>query len=470
MQQKKFRLRKLTPMEKLVKARVILLKERPFFGTLVLHLRFIEADSEFLKKLIPTMGIDKWGRLFFSPEFVDSLTLEELLTVVCHEVHHAVLLHLDRRMSRDEKIWNYSADYVINGILLENGFQGLDGWLHNSEYGEWYAEEIYEDLQKKKQQFLDGLEKGQFDVHVYQDVDNADGSNQGDQGDKQCDNCNGSGRQPCDTCKGSGKDGNGKPCPDCSGNGTNPCPQCGGQGTVKSNYGHGFGAGDEKQHPHWDKVLKEAYVYAKNQGKAPLGMERIIEGLTQGQVPWQAIVRKFVVATLPKDYTYSKPHKRSQLAGFYIPSIKREAIDICVGIDTSGSVSDHEYMEFISEIVALDKAFQGRINFHIVTCDAAIHTVDEFGQGFDPRKLRARGYGGTLFKPVFEHVKAEKPKAKLLIYFTDLYGDQDHLEGSRYNFHTLWVLTANSNQNDPPFGQWVRLKNIGKQDGRRRRF
>jgi hypothetical protein len=29
---KKFRLRKLTPLEKLVKARVLLLKERPFFG------------------------------------------------------------------------------------------------------------------------------------------------------------------------------------------------------------------------------------------------------------------------------------------------------------------------------------------------------------------------------------------------------------------------------------------------------
>ena len=419
----KFRLRKLTPIEKLIKARVILLKERPFFGTLVLHLRFVEADNEFLKKMIPTMGIDKWGRLFFSPDFVDSLSLEELLSVMCHEVHHAVLLHLDRKMSRDERTWNYAADFVINEILKQNGFQLGDGWLIDPKYESWYAEEIYEDLRKQQQKVLDQMQEGQFDVHVYIDVDNQ-GKPAQKEGDGQCP----------DTDKGTGS--------------------C------------GFTGDEDKEIPQWDKVLKEAYQYAKQQGKAPLGMERIIEGLTKSQVPWQSIVRKYIVATMPKDYTYFRPHKRSQQAGYYMPNIKREEIDICVGIDTSGSVSDAEYMEFISELVGLNNTFKGRIKFHIVTCDAAIHTVDDFAQGFDPRKLRARGYGGTLFKPVFEHIKEHKRKAKLLIYFTDLYGDQDHLEASRYQFHTLWVLTENSNENDPPFGSWVRLVSKGEKNGR----
>jgi len=72
-----------------------------------------------------------------------------------------------------------------------------------------------------------------------------------------------------------------------------------------------------------------------------------------------------------------------------------------------------------------------------------------------------------MFKPVFEHIREEIPKAKLLVYFTDLFGDQDHLDASRYNFHTLWVLTANSNENDPPFGDWVRLPQRSDDEFRR---
>ena len=445
---KKFRLRKLTPLEKLMKARVILLKERPFFGTLVLHLRFIEADNEFLMKLVPTMGVDKWGRLFYSPDFVDSLSLEELLSVICHEVHHAVLLHLDRKMSRDEDMWNYSADLVINEILKQNNFHIPNNWLHDTKYRDWYAEEVYEDLQTLSQSQLDGMREGQIDVHIYIDVDNQQGDGESD----QCDNCKGTGRDPktqqkCQQCNGTGK-------------------KTSQQGDGSKNYGYGFGEGDEKQQPHWDKVLKEAYNYAKQQGKAPLGMERIIDGLTESQVPWQSIVKKFVQATLPKDYTYFKPNKRSQQAGFYIPNLKKEEIEVFVGIDTSGSISDHEYKEFISEIVGLDNQYKGRIKFTIITCDAEVQTVDNFDHGFDPRKMRGRGYGGTLFKPVFEHIKENYPKCKLLIYMTDLYGDQDYLDKSRYNFHTLWILCANANNSDPPFGTWVRLEDTSKERGR----
>jgi predicted metal-dependent peptidase len=447
---KKFKLRKLTPMEKLMKARVILLKERPFFGTLVLHLRFIEADTKFLEELIPTMGIDKWGRLFFAPSFVDTLNLEELLSVMCHEVHHAVLLHLDRKMSRDEDRWNIAADLVINEILVQNKFTLGDGWLHESEYRDWYVEEIYEDLGQKGQGAIDKMSEGQIDVHVYFDVDNKDD----ERNDTTCDNCKGSGKDPKTQ----------QECPECEGTGKGKPEEGDGKGKPK-NHGFGESEGETKDQPHWDKILKEAYSYSKQQGKAPLGMDRIIDGLTESQVPWQSVIKTFVQATLPKDYTYYRPHKRAQLAGFYIPSLKKEEIEIFVGIDTSGSISDTEYKEFISEIVGLDNQYKGRIKFTIITCDAEVQTVDNFDTGFDPRKLRARGYGGTRFMPVFEHVREHFKKCKLLIYMTDLYGDEDSLEASRYNFHTLWILTQDANSKDPPFGTWVRLEKPSNERG-----
>jgi len=451
---KKFKLRKLVPAEKMAKARVMLLKERPFFGTLLLYLKFREVpdDNETMLKLIPTMGIDKWGRLFYNPKFVDKLTLEKLTTVVCHEVYHAVLRHIDRKSSRDQVVWNYAADYVVNGILVKNGFKELDDWLFDKKYDDCYSEEVFEDLNKKSKGALDKLKKGQFDSHLYHDVDGQSGQGQGD-GDEDCDNCGGSGKDPND------KSGQ-TPCPDCGGTGKKP-----GKGNGQDGQGEGSGQGNDptsqpgtgKEMPQWDKILREAYSYAKKQGKAPLGMDRILEGLVRGTVPWYSLLRKYITYTLPKDYTYMRPHRRSQSAGFYMPTLKKEEIDIAIAIDTSGSVSDTEYKEFISEIVSMENAYKGRINFFIVTADAAVQTIDEFKGHFDPTKMKARGYGGTLFKPAFDYLKENRMKTKLLVYFTDLFGDQDHINANDYPFQCLWVLCENCNSNDAPFGTTVRM-------------
>jgi len=168
-------------------------------------------------------------------------------------------------------------------------------------------------------------------------------------------------------------------------------------------------------------------------------------------------VSNYIAEGMVVHNTYFRPHKTAQLRGYYIPSIKREEIDIGVGIDTSGSISDTEYTEFLTELSALDRLYKGRIKFTILTCDAEVHTVDQFDHGFDVRKLKGRGYGGTAFKPVFEWFKDKRHKTKLLVYFTDLFGDQDSLQKKDYKFQTLWVISENGNKDDPPFGYIVRL-------------
>jgi predicted metal-dependent peptidase len=258
----------------------MLLKEKPFFGTLILHLRFIEADNDLLKKLIPTMGIDKYGRLFFSPEFVDRLSLEEIESAVCHEVHHAVLRHLERAGNRDQQLWNITADFVINEILKQNNFVLAKDWLYNDKYRDWYAEEVYEDLMKEVENSKNKFGAGQFDVHVYIDVDG--------QG------------QPKDD---KDKDGQSTPNPNSS---PNQSPgqqqQQEGQGEQEQDAPTGYDKDEDKIVPQWDKIMQEAYTYAKQQGKTPLGLERMMEGMAKPRVPWQSIVRRFVQSTLPKDF------------------------------------------------------------------------------------------------------------------------------------------------------------------------
>lgn len=61
-------------------------------------------------------------RLGYNPDFVLTLTPDELVAVVCHEVMHLALKHHTRRQGRDPERWNEACDCAINPLLIGNGF------------------------------------------------------------------------------------------------------------------------------------------------------------------------------------------------------------------------------------------------------------------------------------------------------------------------------------------------------------
>jgi len=109
---------------------------------------------------------------------------------------------------------------------------------------------------------------------------------------------------------------------------------------------------------------------------------------------------------------------------------------ILVGIDTSGSVSMPEYMEFFGQIKTLSE----KATFHVVECDAVIqHEYDYKGK---PNEM-LHGGGGTSFIPVINLFIANRKKYDALIYFTDGYcyiPDNTPRE-------TLWVISSSGDHN-----------------------
>ncbi len=100
------------------RARTVLLVSQPFYGTLALQLELVEVTD---KSFVNTMAVD--GRhLFYNPEFVLSLTEDELVGVNAHEVAHCAFQHMTRRGHRDPRLWNVAGDYAINADLLDAGF------------------------------------------------------------------------------------------------------------------------------------------------------------------------------------------------------------------------------------------------------------------------------------------------------------------------------------------------------------
>jgi len=377
----------MTPREKIIQARIALLRLYPFWGTMAMHLKPIELTEEDAKKMMlsPTMGVDVYGNMPYNVAFVRDLTPEDLLFVIAHETMHLALQHLSRKGSRNPKLWNVATDESINNLLKHEMRVWKDA-LCSHQFENKSAEEIYDALLKEEEiQKVYGAKglPSSFDTHFYDD--GKDEKNKGESTPFQ---------QP-------------------------------GQEKIDS-----------------AKMIKDAASFAKGQGKLPAGMERLFKDLLEPKMNWKELLQKYIMAVLPQDWTYTKPSKRAQSAGFYMPSIVKETVDIVVGVDSSGSISDQEYSQFLSEIYAMTKAVNN-LRATVIICDAAVQEVVEIDSNFDPMMhIKGRGYGGTSCIPVFQYIHEEKSEnVKLLIYLTDGYIDEPVEHVYKTGYPVLWVVT-----------------------------
>lgn len=123
---------------KISQAKVDLTLKYPWWAVLVLRLELIEDPI----KAKNTMSTD--GRyIYYTNEFINSLTNEELIGVLVHEALHCGFLHITRMGERERGKWNAATDYAINGIVIDSG-QEMPGWvLHDEQYKGMTADEIY---------------------------------------------------------------------------------------------------------------------------------------------------------------------------------------------------------------------------------------------------------------------------------------------------------------------------------------
>jgi predicted metal-dependent peptidase len=90
------------------------------------------------------------------------------------------------------------------------------------------------------------------------------------------------------------------------------------------------------------------------------------------------------------------------------------------------------------------------IDFHVVYCDAAVQSSQEF-QPWESIHLEPKGGGGTDFRPVFEWVEQNQIAAVCLIYLTDLCC---HSYPEAPDYPVLW---ATNSRNSAPFGETVQI-------------
>ena len=388
-------------LDKLVTARVGLLLRHPFFGNLATRLKLIDASD-----WCQTLATD--GRNFYyNVGFVNELSAKECEFGFAHEVLHNVFDHMGRREGRNPMLSNIAADYAANQILKDERIGISPSWIkifQDDKYRGKSYEEIYSILYTMAEK-INPEDLGELlDEHLDDDEDSDEGGDCED-GDKP-----GKGKRPR--------------------------------------------LSKEERQQIRDEI-KEAMIAAAQSagaGKVPAGIQRMIKDLTEPKMDWRQLLRMNIQSLIKSDFSFNRPNRRSQHTGAILPGLmNEETIDISVGIDMSGSISDHQAKDFISEIKGIMDEYKD-FKVNLWCFDTEVYNYAEFtGDNKDDLlTYEIKGGGGTDFEANWEFMKEQGITPKRFIMFTDGYpcgdwGDEDYCE-------TLFVIHGNDTIS-PPFGQ-----------------
>jgi len=398
----------MNTLDKILKARSILILDHPFFGSLAVRLGLVENNQ------VPTM-ITNGKDILYNSEFIDSLPTREIVGTLAHEVMHIALGHLWRRGSRQHGKWNTACDYPINENLMDAGFALPGEPLVDQKYFNLPAEEIYSLLPQEEEK-KDG---------------------QGD--DKKDDEQKGKG-------KGQGK-GQGKGKDDKKNEKKDDMSDPGGCGGVMS---ISDTQENKEEKAEWKAAVNQALQIS--QGNLPANMKRRLKEILNPEVPWHILLRDFVERTARNDYDWTRPNRRYIGLNVILPSLISEQLpETIIAIDTSGSIDNEALSIFAAEASNVLGAYDTTIR--IIYCDTKIQKEEIFTRADLPIKFNPKGGGGTNFCPVFDYIREKNLTPACLIYFTDLYGKFPSKEAE---YPTMWLTTTKDKK--APFGMTVNFK------------
>lgn len=329
----------------------------------------------------------------YNPEFVAGLTIHQREGLFCHEVMHCSNGHPWRRSGRQGKRWNIACDAAINPLILDAKMQLPTNGVDGSPYLGQSAEYIYSQLPEN---------------------DGNGGSGDGDPGG-------------CGEVR------------DCPSEGTD-----------------GEGIEPSQVEAEWQVATIQAATQAKQQGKLPAGLERLLGTIRQpGCRDLVSALREFVGQSAKEDYSYRRPSSRHIAMGLYLPTLYSEALPpVVAAVDTSGSIDAKVLCEFVGALqVVLDECRPS--NLHVMSCDAEVHGKRADYAPGDMISANVKDYpggGGTDFRPVFNAIGKMDDAPCCAVYLTDGLGTY----GTAPDYPVLWVMLDHAGRRSlAPFGETV---------------
>jgi predicted metal-dependent peptidase len=416
--------------------------EKIFFASLLTMMKKQQS------KETPTMGVTiRDGQLYllYNNDFVENIKakygFKALKGILEHELLHIVYDHLSKikKFNRIPYLYNIASDMAINQ-MIDNKLLPDKLPIETKEGTKWVGKLVFPESYKLP------VEKN-AEFYYNQLMKQAKKQSQK--------NGNGKG-QKCPQCGGSGKDKDGQ----------HKCPSCGGSGKKEEQKGQTL-----DDHSQWKNIkeneqmtkevvkraVKGAYKNAKKmRGHLPAGLEEAVnELLKPPTINWKQLLKQYIGSSIKTGFksSWKRPNRRFPFREDYKGKTAKRTIKMMVAVDTSGSVCEEDFLDFIGELKGILNVYKCKID--LVHCDAEIQKKEPL-KPYSDVHINFKGRGGTSFKPVFKEYR-NKSDYDLLIYFTDGYGDQ---EDCRSNKQVIWVLTKDgSDPFNPAEGRIVRINN-----------
>jgi predicted metal-dependent peptidase len=365
-------------------AKTLMFKE-PFYGLFLISLNK-EINSGISTACVAKDGINT--KLVINPKFWENISDKCKIAVLKHELLHIAFKHLQMfDLYENKELLNISADLEINQYI-DNSFKD-DTWDGIEIDGK-----MFKDLNLP-------LKAG---TRKYYDLLNKE-INQNPDGDL---------KKFLDAMK------------DANGDGETREITLNDGTKVQVKASHEFWKQFENMDEAEKKLMEKQIEYQlkdtaeqinKQHGYIPGELKELINSLYISEEPvidWKAYLRRFngMSSKIFTKKTRRKPNKRFNGN----PALKiKQKKNTLVAIDTSGSVSINDLMEFFSEIHHIYKT---GTQITVVECDATIGRIYEY-KGQIKEAQEVTGRGGTSYMPVIDYLLEHKNKYQNLIYLTD---------------------------------------------------
>lgn len=148
-----------------------MLAKYPRFGS-----EIAMANIEFKDDLPFHTAATDGKNIYVDPNYFESLSENDRLFTIAHEIMHIKFMHMFRLMDKDGKrrnpeLWNIATDAIINANLERDGFTIKEGYVNMPEALNYSAEEFYQKL-------LEENEKKQNEQQSKQKQEQGDGQDQ----------------------------------------------------------------------------------------------------------------------------------------------------------------------------------------------------------------------------------------------------------------------------------------------------
>jgi len=385
-----------------------IVRQSPFFVSKLVTIKHNVDNNQ------PTAYTDGES-ISYNEEFFLSLSFDQRITLICHELAHIIFCHHLRMRGRNVELWNVACDHAINLLLTSFRFSPLNDWLCDTQFKEWSAENIYSSLNKLSDKKKESLKK---------QSNNSGGSF------KEPTSPNNSQLTPEELSKELEK-------------GAKDAERA--RNTL-DRYVKGIKRSESLKKSTKDDMLQRI-------GDGFLEIQNNIDDIRKSQIDWITVMKNFLFSMGQSDFNYSYPDTSlMQSSEFFFPDVITEEFgDIALCLDVSGSLHKLATQIASEAFHALNEVNKHELElFHIST---KIHSHKIITSINDIQKIEG---GGTNFNCFFnQYLTDNHIDFKGIIFVTD--GHVNFSQWVEPDIPVLWILTKPNRyfENNVPFGDCI---------------